>query len=110
MHRAINPRPHQLPTQNLSSIFMNSEKFDNVMHPDKRVGFIGLGLMGGGMAMNILKKHGRIRQILRIRTGHDSQHVALFPLASLFTKRPKVPLQAKTSKRLNYYSFNSVWL
>ena len=60
MHRAINPRPHQLPTQNLSSIFMNSEKFDNVMHPDKRVGFIGLGLMGGGMAMNILKKHGQL--------------------------------------------------
>lgn len=25
-----------------------------------RVGFIGLGLMGGGMAMNILKKHGQL--------------------------------------------------
>jgi len=70
MHRAINPRPHQLTTQNLSSIFMNSEKFDGAMHPGKRVGFIGLGLMGGGMAMNILKKH---------RQGHKrlADHVFL---------------------------------
>ncbi|NQW83352.1 MAG: NAD(P)-binding domain-containing protein, partial [Alcaligenaceae bacterium] len=39
---------------------MNSEKFDRAMHTNKRVGFIGLGLMGGGMAMNILKKHGQL--------------------------------------------------
>lgn len=30
------------------------------MTSDKRVGFIGLGLMGSGMAMNILRKHGRV--------------------------------------------------
>lgn len=30
------------------------------MTPPARIGFIGLGLMGGGMAMNILKKHGQL--------------------------------------------------
>jgi 3-hydroxyisobutyrate dehydrogenase-like beta-hydroxyacid dehydrogenase len=31
------------------------------MNPSNtRIGFIGLGLMGGGMAMNILKKHGQL--------------------------------------------------
>ncbi len=30
------------------------------MTPQARIGFIGLGLMGGGMAMNILKKHGQL--------------------------------------------------
>ena len=30
------------------------------MTPQTRIGFIGLGLMGGGMAMNILKKHGQL--------------------------------------------------
>ena len=30
------------------------------MNSATRVGFIGLGLMGGGMAMNILKKHGQL--------------------------------------------------
>ncbi len=31
------------------------------IHPSNtRIGFIGLGLMGGGMAMNILKKHGQL--------------------------------------------------
>jgi 3-hydroxyisobutyrate dehydrogenase-like beta-hydroxyacid dehydrogenase len=30
------------------------------MTPPVRIGFIGLGLMGGGMAMNILKKHGQL--------------------------------------------------
>ena len=30
------------------------------MTSQTRIGFIGLGLMGGGMAMNILKKHGQL--------------------------------------------------
>jgi 3-hydroxyisobutyrate dehydrogenase-like beta-hydroxyacid dehydrogenase len=33
----------------------------HAIHPSNiRIGFIGLGLMGGGMAMNILKKHGQL--------------------------------------------------
>lgn len=30
------------------------------MQSGKRIGFVGLGLMGSGMALNILKKHGRL--------------------------------------------------
>lgn len=30
------------------------------MNSTKRIGFVGLGLMGSGMAMNILKKHGQL--------------------------------------------------
>ncbi len=36
----------------------HDEKF--AMTSQTRIGFIGLGLMGGGMAMNILKKHGQL--------------------------------------------------
>jgi 3-hydroxyisobutyrate dehydrogenase-like beta-hydroxyacid dehydrogenase len=30
------------------------------MHRGKRIGFVGLGLMGAGMAMNIVRKHGQL--------------------------------------------------
>jgi len=33
---------------------------DENMNSKKRIGFIGLGLMGSGMAMNIMKKHGQL--------------------------------------------------
>ena len=39
---------------------MSSDDGKKAMTPQTRIGFIGLGLMGGGMAMNILKKHGQL--------------------------------------------------
>jgi 3-hydroxyisobutyrate dehydrogenase-like beta-hydroxyacid dehydrogenase len=39
---------------------MSSDDGKIAMTPPARIGFIGLGLMGGGMAMNILKKHGQL--------------------------------------------------
>jgi 3-hydroxyisobutyrate dehydrogenase-like beta-hydroxyacid dehydrogenase len=39
---------------------MSSDDGKIAMTPPVRIGFIGLGLMGGGMAMNILKKHGQL--------------------------------------------------
>ena len=39
---------------------MSSDDGKKAMTPQARIGFIGLGLMGGGMAMNILKKHGQL--------------------------------------------------
>lgn len=39
---------------------MSSDDGKTAMTPQARIGFIGLGLMGGGMAMNILKKHGQL--------------------------------------------------
>jgi 3-hydroxyisobutyrate dehydrogenase-like beta-hydroxyacid dehydrogenase len=39
---------------------MSSDDVKSAMTPQSRIGFIGLGLMGGGMAMNILKKHGQL--------------------------------------------------
>jgi len=39
---------------------MNSNEVLDDMHRRQRIGFIGLGLMGGGMAMNILRKHGQL--------------------------------------------------
>ena len=39
---------------------MSSDDGKEAMTPQTRIGFIGLGLMGGGMAMNILKKHGQL--------------------------------------------------
>lgn len=39
---------------------MSSDDGKTAMTPPTRIGFIGLGLMGGGMAMNILKKHGQL--------------------------------------------------
>ena len=39
---------------------MSSDDGKKAMTPQTRMGFIGLGLMGGGMAMNILKKHGQL--------------------------------------------------
>ena len=37
---------------------MKNEHTD--MNSKKRIGFIGLGLMGSGMAMNVMKKHGQL--------------------------------------------------
>jgi 3-hydroxyisobutyrate dehydrogenase-like beta-hydroxyacid dehydrogenase len=39
---------------------MSRDDAKTAMTPQARIGFIGLGLMGGGMAMNILKKHGQL--------------------------------------------------
>ena len=39
---------------------MTSNDDRDGMHSGQRIGFIGLGLMGGGMAMNLLKKHGQL--------------------------------------------------
>jgi len=39
---------------------MSSDDGKKAMTPLAQIGFIGLGLMGGGMAMNILKKHGQL--------------------------------------------------
>ena len=63
---------------------MSTTERKNPITSGTRIGFIGLGLMGGGMAMNILKKHGQLAVC-------DPDERALAPLLAAGATRMESP-------------------